>query len=117
MQHPHRVVRAYAADLCAGFMGHRARPCAVCDLDDKRGGRADVDVYLRAVTEIDDLRHDAANDVAARSDWLTRLLQDGVDIWARAMRDWAAAMERGSGIAGPRRPAQKSKPPASTSLP
>src|SRR6185295_4708438 len=67
MQHPHRVVRADAADLRAGFMGHRARACVVGHLDDQRCGRADIDVHLRAVSEIDDLRHNATNDVAFRS--------------------------------------------------
>src|SRR6476620_12572859 len=75
MQHPHRVMRADAADLRAGFMGHRARACVVGHLDDQRCGRADIDVYLRAVSEIDDLRHDATNDVAFRSGWLAGILQ------------------------------------------
>ena len=76
MQHPHRVVRADAADPFARVRGSPSPgPAWLAHLDDQRGGRADVDVHLRAVAEIDHLRHDAANDVAPRSDRLAGVLQ------------------------------------------
>ena len=66
-------------------------------LDDQRNGRSDVDVHLRAVAEVDHLRHDSCDGVATVPDRLVGALNGdafGPDDDGRLAR-FGAPLDRG----------------------
>ena len=76
VQHPHRVVGADAVDPLPRAGGRpNAGPAWLGTSTISARGRADVDVHLGAVPEVDHLRHDAGDDVVPVADRLVGVLQ------------------------------------------